>query len=67
MLKSIGALFVSLLVFASWLLPAQTLDYQSHQLTDEGLLIQTSQGQLTLRFHQPAVVEVFYQNEGVKQ
>ena len=67
MLKSIGALFVSLLVFASWLLPAQTLDYQSHQLTDEGLLIQTSEGQLTLRFHQPAVVEVFYQNEGVKQ
>lgn len=50
-----------------WLLPLQAADYQSHQLSDDGLVIQTSEGQLTLRFHQPAVVEAFYQTDGVKQ
>ncbi|WP_111641372.1 glycoside hydrolase family 31 protein [Marinimicrobium alkaliphilum] len=41
--------------------------YQSHQVLDDALVIDTDRGQLTLRFHHPAVVEAFYQTDGVKQ
>jgi oligosaccharide 4-alpha-D-glucosyltransferase len=42
-------------------------DYQSHQITEQGLEVTTDEGLVRLRFLTPAVIETFYQQEGMKQ
>lgn len=41
--------------------------YQQHSLSGNTLTVDTDEGQLSLTFYQPEVVEAFYQPTGVKQ
>ena len=52
-----------------WLFSASALglEYQAHELREDGLYIDTGRGYVSLRFHDPGLVEAFYDLDGLRQ
>jgi oligosaccharide 4-alpha-D-glucosyltransferase len=61
------SLFIFFVVLSGFALPVTAANYQSHQLLDQSLLIQTDEGQLSLTAYSQDALEVFYQPRQTKQ
>ncbi|EGM77555.1 family 31 glycosyl hydrolase, alpha-glucosidase [Rheinheimera sp. A13L] len=61
-ITKIGLLLLSLCSSVLW-----SADYQSHQVTEQGLEVKTDEGLVLFRFLTPDAIEAFYQQEGIKQ